>query len=49
MCVVRHAQISQNNKFAIFLQYIKKELGDEFDFLQAEKSKSFLKINTMIS
>ena len=32
-----------------FLQYIKKELGDEFDFLQAEKRKRFLQINTMIS
>ena len=37
MWVARHAQITQNNKFAIFLQYLKKELGVEFDFLQADK------------
>ena len=30
-CVARHAQITQNNKFAISLQYL-KELSDEVDF-----------------
>ena len=30
--MVRHAQITQNNKFDISLQYLKKELSDEVDF-----------------
>ena len=47
-CVARHAQISQNSKFAISLQYLKSEVSDEVDFLHAEKHKSFLQINTMI-
>ena len=48
MCVARHAQITQNNKFAISLQYLKKEVSDEVDFLHADKHESFLQINTMI-
>ena len=28
----QHAQITQNNKFAICLQYLKREESDEFDF-----------------
>ena len=46
--MARHAQISQNNKFAISLQYLKNEVSDEVDFLHAENHKSFLQINTMI-
>ena len=48
MCVARYAQISQNNKFAISLQYLKKELCDEFDFLRADKHESLLQINSII-
>ena len=48
MCVVKHVQITQNNKFAIFLQYLKKEVSDEVDFLHVDKHESFLKIDTMI-
>ena len=48
MCVVRHAQITQNNKFAISLQYFKKEVCDEVNFFHAEKNESFLQIDTMI-
>ena len=33
MCVARHAQVTQNNKFAISLQCLKKELSDDVDFL----------------
>ena len=44
----RHAQITQNNKFAISLQYLKKELSDEVDFLHADKHESLLQIDTMI-
>ena len=42
-----HAQITQNNKVAIFLQYLKKELSDEVDFLHADKHLSFPQIDTM--
>ena len=48
MCVARHAQITQNNKFAISLQYLKKELSDEVDFLHADKHESLLQIDSMI-
>ena len=30
--VVRYAQVTQNNKLAISLQYLKKEVSDEIDF-----------------
>ena len=48
MCVASHAQITQNKKFAISLQYFKKELSDEVDFLHADKQESLLQIDTMI-
>ena len=44
----RHAQITQNNKFALSLQYLKKELRDKVDFLHADKRENFLQIDTMI-
>ena len=31
--MARPAQITQNGKFAKFLQYLKKEVGDEVNFL----------------
>ena len=46
--MARHAQITQINRFAIFLQYLKKEVSDEVDFLHADKHESLLRINTMI-
>ena len=46
--MARHAQITQNNKFAISLQYLKKELSDEVDFLHADKHESLLEIDIMI-
>ena len=46
--MARHAQIAQNNMFAISLQYLKKELNDEVDFLVADKHKSLLQIDSMI-
>ena len=45
--MARHAQITQNNKFAISLQYLKKEVSDEIDFLHADKHESLLQIDTM--
>ena len=46
--MARHAQITQNNKFAISLQYLKKELSDEVGFLHADKHESLLQIDSMI-
>ena len=43
-----HVQITQNNKFAISLQYLKKKVSDEVDLLHAYKYESFLQIDTMI-
>ena len=43
--MARHAQITQNNKFAISLQYLKKEVSDEVDFLHADKHESVLQID----
>ena len=48
VCVTKHAQVTQNNKFAISLQYVKKEVSDEVDFLHADKHESFLQSDTMI-
>ena len=48
MFVARHAQITQNNKFAISLQYLTKEVSDEVDFLHAEEHEGFLEIITMV-
>ena len=43
--MARHALITQNNKFAISLQYLKKkEVSDEVDFLRADKHQSFLQV-----
>ena len=48
MCVARHAQITWNNKFAISLQYVGKEVSDAVDFLHADKHESMLQIDTKI-
>ena len=48
MCVARHAQINQNNKFAISLQYRKEEVSDEVAFLHLDKHESLLQIDAMI-
>ena len=48
MCVARHTQITQNNKFAISLQYLKKDVSDEVDFLHEDKHESLLQIDAMI-
>ena len=48
LCVSRHDQITQNNNFAISLQYLKKGLRDKVDFLHVNKDESFLQIDTMI-
>ena len=43
-----HAQITQNNKFSISLQDLKKELSDEVDFLHGNKHEGLLQIDSMI-
>ena len=48
MWVARQAQIIQNSKFAISLQYAKKEVSNEVDFLLADKHESLLQIEAMI-
>ena len=39
MGIVKNSQSSQNSKFAMSLQYLKKEVKAEFDFLHAEFPK----------
>ena len=46
--MTRHAQFIQNNKFAISLQYLKREVSDEVDFSHLDKHGSFLKTDKMI-
>ena len=41
MEMVKNLQSFQNSKFAMSLQYLKKDLKAEFDFLPAEFPKSF--------
>ena len=48
MYVARHAQITQNSKFAISLQYLEKEVSDKVDSLLTSKYESLLQIDTMI-
>ena len=48
MFLARHAQVAQNNKFAISLQYVKKEVSDEVDCLDADKHERLLQVDTMI-
>ena len=40
LCVARHAQVIQNVKFVISLQYLKKEVSNEVDFLHADKREN---------
>ena len=44
MGMVKISESSQNSKFAMSLQYLKKEVKDEVDFLLADKHQSFLKV-----
>ena len=45
MGIVKHSQSSQNSKFTMSLQYLKKEVRDEVDFLHVDKHQSFLQID----
>ena len=44
MAIARHPQSNQNNKFANPLQYLKKELRNDVDFLPADKHQDFLQV-----
>ena len=45
MRMVKHSQSTQNSEFAMSLQYLKKEVKDEIDFLLAGKHQSFIKVS----
>ena len=45
MELVKHSQNSQNSKFAMSLQYVKKEVRNEVDFLAVDKHQSFLQVD----
>ena len=44
MGVFKHSISSQNSIFAMSLQFLKKELRDENDFMHADKHQSFYKL-----
>ena len=46
--MARHVQITQNSNFAISLQYLKKEVSEEVDFLHADNYESLLQVDTII-
>ena len=46
--MVKHSQSSQKSKFVMSLQYLKKEVRDEVDFLYADKHQSFLEVDLNI-
>ena len=48
VCIAIHAQSTQNNKFAIFLQYLKENVRDEIDFLPSDKRQRLLQTDTII-
>ena len=37
MCMIKYSQSTQSNKFAISLQYLRKEVWDRFHFLLADE------------
>ena len=45
--MARHTQIVQNNKFSTSLQYHKKEMSDEVDFLYADSHGNYLQTDAM--
>ena len=45
MGMFKHSQWSENSKFAMSLQYLKKNFRNNVDFLHAYKHQSFLQVN----
>ena len=48
MAMVRHSQSSPKSNFVMSLQYLRKEVRDEVDFLHADKHQSFLQVDFKI-
>ena len=46
MAIARYAQSTRNSKFAISLQYVKKEGRNEVDCLYPDKHQTFLQVDT---
>ena len=44
MDILKHSQGTQSNKFAISLQYLKKEFRNGVHFLHADKNQRFYKL-----
>ena len=42
--IVKHCQSSQEGKFAMSLQYLKKEARDDVGFLHTDRLQSFLQV-----
>ena len=42
--MIKYSQSTQSNKFAMSLQYLKKEVANGLHFLQADKYQSFYKL-----
>ena len=42
--MIKHSQITQSNKFATSLQYLKKEVRNGGHFWHADKGQSFYKL-----
>ena len=51
MGIAKHSQSSQNSKFVMSLQYLKKGVRDEVIFLHVDKHQSFIQVdfNTLVS
>ena len=45
LAIARYAQSTQNSKFVISLQYLKKEERDEVDFLHADRRQTFMQVD----
>ena len=47
LVIARHALSTQNNKFVISLQYLKKQERDEVDFIHADKYQTILQVDAI--
>ena len=45
MVMIKHSQSSHSSKFSMSLQYLKKEVTDEVDFLHVDKAQSSLQVD----
>ena len=45
--MARHAKNTQNNKYAVSLQYRKNELSYEVDVLHVDKHEGFLQVDSI--